>query len=264
MSFSCPDLSFENMLEVAARFGYDGVEIRIDTEHQHGLESHASGATRRDATARAESAGVMICCVATSCHFADPATAEQHVPDALSAIDLAADLGAATVRVFGGKIADGLARASAVEQVAGCLGRLADAAARRKVVVCVETHDDWCDAADVAAVMRHVDHPSIAVNWDIMHPVLVAGYTMAEAFETLCPWIRHVHVHDGRLADGGVLQLCPIGEGNVNHARALGLLAGMGYDGFISGEWIDWEPWEVHLPRELETLKALDCQRQGR
>jgi sugar phosphate isomerase/epimerase len=164
------------------------------------------------------------------------------------------------LRVFGGRIGDGLTRADAVEQVARCLGRLADHAGCRQVVVCVETHDDWCDPADVAAVKKRVGHPAIAVNWDIMHSVIHGLRTMDAAFETLRPWIRHVHVHDGVIDDAGKMGFVPIGDGRVNHRRALELLGAGGYDGFIRGEWIGWEPHEVHLPRELQRLRQIEKQ----
>ena len=48
--------------------------------------------------------------------------------------------------------------------------------------------------------------------------------------------------------------------GIVDHKRALELLKEMGYEGYISGEWIQWEPAEVHLPRELATLKRLEAE----
>jgi sugar phosphate isomerase/epimerase len=246
------------MLEAAQRFGYEGVELRIDAEHHHGLERDASSEARRDARNRAASAGIAICCVATSCRFADPAAADGHVHDGREAIALAADLGAPRLRVFGGPIPDGMDRVAAVEQVARGLGALTEEARRRDVTVCVETHDDWSDPVDVAALMRRVDHPAIAVNWDIMHPVIFAGRRMDEAFAALRPWIRHVHVHDGGFDDDGKLKMLPIGTGDVDHGRALALLAEMGYDGYISGEWIEWEPWEVHLPRELAAMKALE------
>ncbi|MDO9465317.1 MAG: hypothetical protein Q7J67_08480 [bacterium] len=31
-----------------------------------------------------------------------------------------------------------------------------------------------------------------------------------------------------------------------------------GYDDFLSGEWINWEPYETHLPRELSTMKRYE------
>lgn len=259
MSFSCSELSFEQMLDLAVRLGYDGIEPRIAANHAHGVEIAASPAIRRDTRRQAADAGVEICCIASSCRFATPALSEEHMPDAMAAIDLAGDVGAPMLRVFGGRLESRKDRPDAIEHFAGCLGRLADQAERRQVTVCVETHDAWCEPDDVAAVMQRVDHPAIAVNWDIMHPVLTAGRTIEEAFETLRPWIRHVHVHDGVKDENGKLILEPIGDGDVDHRRALELLHGSGYDGHISGEWIEWESADVHLPRELERLNAIEA-----
>ena len=122
------------------------------------------------------------------------------------------------------------------------------------MTVCLETHDDWTHPAHVAALMQRANHPNIAVNWDIMHPVRQSNVTMDEAYAALKPWIRHVHFHDGVTVDGQ-LKLAPIGQGDTDHRRAVQLLQDVGYDGFLSGEWIDWEPYATHLPRELATMK---------
>lgn len=257
MSFSCPELTLDEILALARRFGYDGVEPRIQSEHKHGLELGTSANVRRQARAKAEATGVALCCIATSCRYADPAAADENVERTHGAIDLAADVGAPRIRVFGGQIPEGVPRAQAVELLARSLGAVADHAAERGVIVCMETHDDWCDPAHVADVIRRVDHPAIAVNWDIMHPVRSANSTIDAAFEALRPWIRHVHFHDGKDTDEG-LKLCPIGEGKIDHKRAVELLSADGYDGFLSGEWIGWEPYETHLPRELATMKGYD------
>jgi hypothetical protein len=36
------------------------------------------------------------------------------------------------------------------------------------------------------------------------------------------------------------------------------LLQAMPYTGYLSGEWINWEPYEMHLPRELAAMKAYE------
>lgn len=252
MSFSTPQLSLAEMLEVARRFGYDGIEPRLDVGHAHGVEVAATAEQRRTFRQRAAGAGIELACLATSLKFADPAT-DETVRLARERIDLAGDLGVPAIRVFGGRIPDGVTRDQAVEHVAGTLSRVAQHASDRGVTVCLETHDDWCDPAHVAAVLQRVDHPSIAANWDIMHPIKTAGVTMDAAFETLEPWIRHLHIHDG--TDAG---LVPIGTGNIDHRRAVELLAQIDYRGFLSGEWIKWEPYEVHLPRELATIRAYE------
>jgi len=120
----------------------------------------------------------------------------------------------------------------------------------------METHDSWCLPEDVAAVMRRVNHPAIAVNWDIMHPVRVCKVTIDQAFETLKPWIRHLHIHDGT---PGSTQLMPIGNGGIDHQRAVELLLTIPYKGYLSGEWINWsDPCEMHLPRELTKMKKYE------
>jgi len=260
MTFSCPELTFDQVLDAASRFEYDGVELRIDSKHAHGIEPESDAATRSRARNAAADAGVAIACVATSCRFADPAEAERHVARAHEAIDLAGDLGAPVIRVFGGQFPDDMSREEAVRQVAAALRELAPHAAARGVTLCLETHDAWCDPRHVAAVMEAATHPNIAVNWDILHPVRTGAATIDESFEILRPYIRHLHVHDGVVDENGRFHLRPIGQGIVDHGRALERLFEIEYDGYISGEWIGWQdPWEVHLPRELKALRALEA-----
>jgi len=254
MSFSTPELSLEEMLNLAADLGYEGIEPRLDSEHAHGVEVAADAEARaaiRDAVAGSDTE---LACLATSCRYADPEQREQMVADTLERIDLAADVGAPCIRVFGGTFPEELSREDAVAGVAECLSAVAGRAAERGVTVCMETHDAWCDPQHVAEVMQRVGHPAVGVNWDIMHPVRMGLAGIDESFEVLEPWVRHLHIHDGDFSGDG-LQLVPIGEGGVDHRRAIELLAGSGYDGFLSGEWINWEPHEQHLPREIATLR---------
>ncbi|NLW50465.1 MAG: sugar phosphate isomerase/epimerase [Candidatus Brocadiaceae bacterium] len=255
MTFSTPEMELAPVLALARELGYDGIEVRVSAGHKHGLEPDATPEQRTAACDAVRATGVPICCVATSCRFADPAIREGLVQQALQCIDLAADVGAGCIRVFGGQLPEGTAREAAVEQVAEALGRLAGRARERGVAVCMETHDDWCDPHHVAAVMQKVDDPAIAVNWDIMHPVRRGGATMDEAFEILKPWIRHVHFHDGKPGEG----LCLIGQGDIDHRRAVELLQGLGYDGYLSGEWINRGPHEDYLAAELATMRGYEA-----
>ncbi len=256
MSFSSPELDFKQMVDAAVRYGYAGLEPRLGSGHRHGLELDAADAVLKEAVAVAAGKDIAICCLATSCRFADPADYLDHLDQARRVIELAGKLGAPTIRVFGGSIPAGVERSQSFDQIVSSYSKLAPEAAANNVVVCMETHDDWCDPEQVAAVIKAVNHPNIAVNWDIMHPVLTAGYAMADAFSILQPYIRHVHLHDGRRTDGK-LTLLPVGQGSVDHKTAIQLLKKDNYQGYLSGEWIGWEPYEVHLPREIGLLKAL-------
>jgi sugar phosphate isomerase/epimerase len=102
MSFSCPQLDLDEMLALAKRLGYDGIEPRIEAGHAHGIEMDVSAQARRELKEKADGSDIALCCVATSRRYADPETAQQHVDDTLRCIDLAADLGSPRLRVFGG------------------------------------------------------------------------------------------------------------------------------------------------------------------
>lgn len=257
MSFSTPTLSLTEMLNVAKRYGYEGIEPRLDAGHAHGVEAQTTAEQRTVIRGQAAEAGIALACLATSLRYADPAQTEDMLRQTHERIDLTGDVGAPAMRVFGGGIPEGVTRQQAMDLLVKSLNAVADHAAERGVTLCIETHDDWCNPAHVAAVLERVNHPAIGANWDIMHPVRSKNATMDESFETLKPWIRHLHIHDGRTVEGKS-QLCPIGEGDIDHKRALERLMEIHYQGFISGEWINWEAYEKHLPRELETLKGYE------
>ena len=257
MSFSCPELTLDEMLAMAKEFGYDGIEPRISSNHQHGVEFDTNQHQRKEIKQKALDIGIAIGCVATSCRYADPKISQDMVNDTEKAVDLAADIGSSRIRVFGGKIGDGLDRTDAVELVAESLLSIADYASKRGVSICVETHDDWCNPIDVAAVMEKADHSAIAVNWDIMHPVQRGYATIEESFESLKPWIQHLHIHDGSAQKS----LLPIGEGDIDHKSAIERLSTIAFDGYLSGEWISWDdPYRNYLPRELQTLKRYQSE----
>ena len=256
MPFSTPQLSLAEVLQVAKRYGYNGIEPRLDAKHAHGIEVTATAAERAAFRKQAAASGIALACLATSLKYADPAAEAEMIRQTLERIDLAADVGAPAIRIFGGQVPKDLPREKAIDQVAKCLSAVADRARARGVTICMETHDDWCDPAHVAAVLEKVNHPAIACNWDVMHPVRMGLASVEKSFETLRRWIRHTHLHDG--TGKTQITMLPIGTGDIDHKMFLTLLKGAGYTGFLSGEWINWEPYETHLPRELATLKRME------
>jgi sugar phosphate isomerase/epimerase len=258
MSFSCPELTHDEMLAAAVEYGYDGIEPRAAAGHAHGVELTASPAERAAFRTRAEASGIEHCCLALSSRFADPATAQDTIVETRRYIDLAADIGAPTVRVFGGKLPQGVTRDAAIAGVSEALASLADHAAQRNVLICLETHDDWCDPTHVAAVMKNVDHPAVRVNWDVLHPLRVCSLGFATTHALLKPWIAHTHVHDSTFdADSvGSFEYVEMGTGLVDHRPVIDLLQAVGYEGYLSGEWINWEPYDVHLPREIAIMRS--------
>ncbi len=255
MTFSTPEQTLDEMLATAKRYGYDGVELRIDNGHKHGVELSSTAEQRATAKQKALDDGIAICCIATGCKFADPAEALHSVEQARVAIELAADVGADVIRVFGGKIPQGQSRQHAMDLIVASLLAISSNAEARGVNVAIETHDDWCDPQHVATILQRVNHPDIGAIWDLQHTTRVAKSSVDEAFVALRPHIKHVHFHDGTM-DADKLVFLPVGQGAYDHKRVLHLLRSIDYQGYLSGEWINWEPADVHLPRELAAMKA--------
>jgi sugar phosphate isomerase/epimerase len=256
-SFSCPELTLSEMLALAKRMGYDGIELRLAEGHKHEVETDIGAVKRREFKAQIAASGIALACLGTSCVYADPARVSDMVAETRRAIELAADIGCPRLRVFGGEIPKGITREQAMDSITTALHAVATHALEHGVILCLETHDDWTNPDQVAEIMRRVNQPSVAVTWDVMHPVRQSQVTMDQAFQVLQPWIQHVHFHDGvnRLDK---FELRPVGEGDFDHRRVVELLMSAGYSGFLGGEWIGWEPCEVHLPRELATMKRYE------
>lgn len=118
MSFSCPELSFEEMLSLAKKIGYDAIEPRIGAGHKHGIELDTTASKRNEIKQMTIDTGIPLCCIATSCRFADPNTAKQQVDEIIRCINLAADVGSHRVRVFGGDFPKSISREEAIDLVA--------------------------------------------------------------------------------------------------------------------------------------------------
>ncbi len=72
---------------------------------------------------------------------------------------------------------------------------------------------------------------------------LEGNFSINDAFEILRPWVQHVHMHDSLNRDW-----IPIGKGEINHQEVVSTLLSHKYEGYLSGEWIDWnEPYTVYL-----------------
>jgi len=255
MSFSCPELTLAQMIDTAKLVGYDGIELRVGADHQHGVEIETDLSSRRKLRKLVETSGIPICCLATTCVFCNPQTLQENLVTTRRYIDLAADVDCSRIRVFGGQIPIEISREKAIDTLADTLARLASYARKKGVQICLETHDYWSDPRHVAAVVSEVNDDFLGIAWDIMHPVRITSLSMEESFNAAKQWIKHVHIHDGGAGTG---PLTPIGKGVVDHKKAIELLNSINYKGFLSGEWIGWEPYEIHLPRELSTMKQYE------
>jgi sugar phosphate isomerase/epimerase len=242
MTFVCPEWTTERLVKFAKKAGYDGVEIRVDAGHKHGISSASSPETRRSARKLFRDEGVEIASIATSVQFASP-TAENHKKNLEAAranLDLAADLGAPVVRIFAG---GGIAKLTreAAERVAAAFDEAGDYAKASGVCPMLECgHDIIKGPAEAAEVIRRVRTRNFGVLWN-------DSKMDAPTLAALKDRLRHFHVHEEVL-----------NPDNTNLLDLAKRMKGIGFRGYASLEIIR----DKNLPEDLLTETASRLQRQ--
>lgn len=248
-TLACPDWNIEQAAAAAARYGYQGIELRLlDGEIVGPRLSTAQQARIRRACA---DAGLALCCLDTSLRVADPAAA---LDDGYAYLDLAAALSSPLIRVFGGA-PDAETLAVAAARASDRLVALAEYGRAVGVDVALETHDTFAAGRSARAALGS---SGAGVVWDVLH-TLRAGESPAETLDLLAGRVLHVHVKDGALPPEPDTCLL-LDQGAVPVPEILALLAARGYHGWLSVEWEKkWQPQiaapQIALPHYAARLR---------
>ncbi len=255
LSFStlgCPNWSLSEIIEHAARMGYDGVDFRgvgaaLDIT---GLPEFTTGLveTRR----RLADAGIAVSGVATSARgaTADPMETRKHTEEVRRNVALAAELGARVVRVFGGAVPKDHTLESIRPRLVENLRMWGDEAAKFGVTIALETHDAWTDSALVAGIVEETAHAHVGVLWDLANPWFEGREPPELTCARLARYTVSTHVKDAVRTPDGKHRYVLLGEGEVPIREMLERLAHTGYRGYAVLEWE--KKWHPELP-EPET-----------
>jgi len=261
-TLSCPNWTWEQVLDAAVRFGFDGIEIRGIAGQMDLTKIEPFLPERIEATmGKLRELGLQICCLGTSVVFHDPNNYNRAIQEGRDSIDLARRLGVPYIRIFGDKIPDPSRKQETVELVSRGFGELATYAEQTGVTVLIETHGDFSRSDDLLEVFRHASGNAKGILWDINHPYKLGGEPMAETYVKLSPFIKHVHIKDTK-GQGRSARHCLVGQGDVPVKEAVDLLKQGGYDGWLSFEFEKkWHPEieepEVALPAYVQHMRSL-------
>jgi sugar phosphate isomerase/epimerase len=268
-TLACPAWSWEQAVQRAVEYGYQGLELRgvegeMDLTKATPFTASRLPATKRELAER----GLAIPCLDTSCRFDQATELDNNIDEGKRHIDLAGELESPSIRVFGDRIPDSQSREQIIEQVVQGLLALAQHAEGTGVQVLLESHNDFARVQNLLDVMRAVHHPHVGVLWDVHHPYRFFSEPLADTYEKLKDRIRHVHLKDSVSVDGGV-RYCLLGQGIVPVSEVLQLLASGGYDGWIVFEWEKrWHPEieepEVALPDFIRVVRAAEAELASR
>lgn len=253
LSFStlaCPDWTLPQIIAMAAVAGYEGIELRF-VENEDSLWKLAAfrGQDLVAAKRALSDQGLMISCMDTSCRFHSPDARERSkwISEGERMADLAAELGAPGLRVFGDTIQPGSDRPSTRGWIADCIRALVEYSGPQGVEVWLETHGDFASASETEAILADAGRKQIGVVWDPANCFLQARERPRDGANRLGPAIRHVHIKDLRKNknnDGWEPVLMGEGDFPLNEVRSA--LSQLGHDRFVSFEWE--KKWYPEIP----------------
>jgi sugar phosphate isomerase/epimerase len=263
-SLACPGWTVEEAADAVARYGFDGIEWRL-ADGEPILPQTSASVVRRVIEAT-QARGLSVPALDTSCRLvqADEAGRSATMREGEFMVDLAMNLGAPAVRVFGGPLPDGVSISEALAPAAEVLSGIARYAAAHGIQMLLETHDPaWSRSSNAVALTAAAGAPSVGILYDILHPCRM-GEPVEQTLSTLGRHVELVHVKDGRRPPDGSQEwpLCALGEGDVPLDRIFATLQAQGYDGWYTFEWEKrWHPElaepEIALPAGVAFVRAL-------
>lgn len=264
-SMATPETDAVGCLGVAHRLGLDGIELIVAGDYTAALAETATPAQVAAVVAAADGLGLR---VGALCSYArdidaESAAGRRATADALRrAVDLAAALGAAHVRVLAGHDRPAGERPDAVRRAATTLHEVAGFAHAAGVSLNVENHMDTLatSAAATRDLVLSTASPAVGVLYDQANLAIMGAEPAAVAVELQRELIGHVHVKNFVPA-GTDRRPVPLADGEVDWPATLRLLDG--YTGALTFEYERrWYPGalppaEIGLPVDRDFARAL-------
>ena len=246
-TLGCPDFSWSDIYSVAKDFGFDGIEIRGIGKDISAVKARPFTDGQIDRTiATLERLGLEIPCLTSGCclKFADKL--EETKAELSEYIKLAVKLGTPYIRVLADLEPDPRDEIDD-EYMARAIKEVAAEAKDTGVTLLIETNGVYSDTKRLRALLDKVNCREVAALWDIHHPYRFAHETPETTIENLGSYIKYVHVKDSIMEKGQdgkkTIKYRMMGFGDMPIPGMLHALREIGYEGYISLEWVKrWAP----------------------
>ena len=283
-----PELSLMEAIELFSACRFDGIEIIWDDDYHCALTKNASQSERSELKRLVRDRNLeTVCLTPYMTEIASPDTTprQTHLDDFCRCIDVAAELSAPFIRVYGGAYnpnEEAEMRSTKEAILIESLQILGDRAAQAGVVLAVETHFSTltCHAAETSRIVRQVNHPHVKVLYDQPNIEFSDGEAYEEALSVLKELVVLVHVKDlvykqgitGGFTSSKVMTVDESerrissripGEGIMPWPEILQKLKEQGFAGFLSLEYERrWYPHDLPpaadgMKRGLDYVRAL-------
>ncbi len=265
------DLPVQDCIRLAARAGFDGIELALNESGPLSLESDPKELDGYRLTAQQE--GLEICSVATGLYWtwsltsACAETRRKALAVARRQIDTAVRLGADTILVVPGAVG--------VDFIPGCetvpydeayarstemIGSLVEDAARSRISIGLENvwNKFLLSPLEMRSFIDQFASPFVGAYFDVGNS-LAWGYP-EHWIRILGKRIRKVHFKDYRRQVGGVAGFVDLLAGDVNFPAVVDALHAVGYSSYATAEMVPPAPFYRYYPDQLirNTSQSMD------
>jgi sugar phosphate isomerase/epimerase len=191
-------MTLPELLDVCARTGFTGVELR--STHAHGVEPGMTATARDEARRRLADSPVKLVGLGSACeyHATDRAVVRRNIDETKAFVDLCAELGGSGVKVRPNGLPKEVPVEKTLEQIGIALREVGDHAAKAGQQIRVEVHGAGTqEIPHMRRIMEVADHPHVVVCWNC-NAADLAGDGFDANFTALERWMGTVHIHDLR------------------------------------------------------------------
>jgi len=275
-TMATPSLTPIEAFDLAARLGFDGIDLVCQAGYACAIPPDASVAAARELRRAAEARGLVIAALTPyekRTNAADENERRAGVAALAHAIDLAEALGATSLRILAGMAVEDDAWEAACERLVASLKELAPRAAACGLALNIENHDGTIadSARRTRAIWERCGTPSIGIVYDPANLTRDGMEDFPESLDLQAEAIGLVHVKDysftpavaRRAADTASRRAVPVGDGDIAWPAILAALVARGYAGNLSLEYeMRWcadqlPPTEIGAATSLDRLRRI-------
>ncbi len=248
----CPAWTFQQIVNACTEYGIAGIDFRgiaseIDITRLPQFTTDLPETTR---VLREKNLRMPCLNLSTTLITTDADRWSSFLDETQRSARLAQQIHTRYLRVFGGRVADGMTREEAREVARRHLKQLTKITLPNDCQILWETHDDWATSDELLPVLESFSPDEVGVLWDIEHPFR-KGEPPDQTAEKLKRYIKHIHVKDSeRIDDRNAPRL--LGEGSLPIESCLAALKSIGYTGWYALE--TEKRWRSEAPEPEDTI----------
>lgn len=236
-TLACPDFSWTDIYSMAKDLGFDGIEIRGLGEDIYAVNARPFTEAQLPATKKKlEDLRLELPCFSSGCCLKYKENHDANIQEITQYIALAEKMETPFVRVLADlkPWADGEVDDDYIIEI---LKELAVKAEASTVTLLVETNGVYADTKRLRKVLDAVGSRSVAALWDMNHPYRYASETPMETVANLDSYIKYTHIKDSVIKDDKICYTL-MGQGSLPVKAMIDALRSIGYDGYVSLEWV--------------------------